>query len=68
MASTSTCYVVVEYLKKRLIPPLWIDKAYWPPYPDDKRCLKAAKMIKAPGTNWEMNDTKEWSKSGKLQP
>ena len=41
--------------------------AYWPPYPDDKRYQKAAKVIKVLVTNWEMYDIKEWSKSSKLQ-
>ena len=72
MASTSTCYVVVEYLKEKglaVISPLWIsnDRAYWPPYPDDKRYQKAAKVIEVLITNWEMYDIKEWSKSSKLQ-
>ena len=59
-----------KILATPMIPPLWIsnDKAYLPPYPDDKRCLNAAKMIKVPGTYREINDIKEWSKSGKLQP
>ena len=73
MVSTSTCYVVVEYLKEKglaVISFLWIsnDKAYWPPHPDVKQCRNAAKVIEVPVTNWEMYDIKEWSKSSKLQP
>ena len=73
MASRSTSYVVVKYLKEKglaVIPPLWInnDKAYLPPYPDDKKCQEAAKVIEVPVIDWEMYDIKEWLKSGKLQP